>query len=370
MKNRLDETFWSAPPSLPDGLELVRTERILSRRPGPGGEDVRDMVDMRWGGGRARLLMGYKASLLARDVPSLRRRLDEDGERWRRLSTHASHQVLLPAIVTAGASPSVVEACIAEGLAVFDLRGTVAIRGPGVFVHVEGKGKLPHLSKARSRMFTGASARVVRTLLSAPEQPKTAQSMAAEIGAGYATAFNALSRLEQEGFVVRQSPRTGFILRDPLRLLRAWIESGEGTARAVESFYAPAVDEATLGRAYDAIAKEGIKGIWSLASALLPVEAHVSGLPHGIYLSGSIAPLEDALGLRRVTPHNFVVLRAEAAAETDKGGIYSDPRVLPHGLGVAPAQLMVDCAAVGGRGAEQARFLLQRYSDSLRGIVS
>ena len=194
----------------------------------------------------------------------------------------------------------------------------------------------------------------------------TAQAMAAEVRAGYATTFNALSRLEQEGFVVRESPRSGFVLRDPLRLLRAWIESGERTAVAVDSFYAPAVDGWALTAARIALTESGVKGIWSLASGLLPDEAHASGLPHGIYLSGSIAPLEKALRLRRVTPHNFLVLRAEAAAETDAGGIYAYPRDLPHGPGVGLPQLAADCAAAGGRGPEQARFLLQRYAEMLR----
>src|SRR5690606_4426801 len=128
-----------------------------------------------------------------------------------------------------------------------------------------------------------------------------------------------LTRLEHEGFVERQSPRTGFVLRDPVRLLRTWIESGERTAQAVEAYYAPAVGADALTRAWDSLQEQGVKGIWSLASATAREDLHVSGLPHGIYLAGSAAPLERTLQLRRVTPHNFLVLRADPAAETDAG---------------------------------------------------
>ena len=41
------------------------------------------------------------------------------------------------------------------------------------------------------------------------------------------------------------------------------------------------------------------------------------------------------------------------------------PRSLPHGQGVAVPQLAVDFAQAGGRGPEQAEFLLERYAAAL-----
>ncbi len=105
--------------------------------------------------------------------------------------------------------------------------------------------------------------------------------------------------------------------------------------------------------------------MFTLASALLPDEVNVSGLPHGIYLGGDAAPVAAALGLRRITPHNFLVLRAEPAAESDAGGIYLLPRALPHGQGIAIPQLVVDFAQAGGRGPEQAEYLLESYAATL-----
>lgn len=366
MASNLIEEFWRSPPKLPDGLKLSRLERMISSRPGPGGQEVHDLVELLWSKGRVRLLLGYKTPLLARDVPKIHARLVESGRNFQRLSTDRSQAAPLSAVVTDAASPSVIEASTSEGLSIFDQRGTAIVRGPGVFIHVLGRGKAPLAPLARGGGFRGVPGRVARVLLAEPNVPRTAQEMATLVDAGYSTTYNALARLEREGFAERRSPRTGFFLRDPIRLLRKWMESGEWTASAVESYYAPDVTVEALARAQKALSDRGIKGIWSLASAVMPDDLHVSGLPHGIYLSGSVEPLKRTLRLRRVTPHNFLVLRCEPAAETSAGGVYMRPRALPHGPGVSLAQLIIDCAGIGGRGREQAEFLLNRYAALIR----
>jgi hypothetical protein len=92
----------------------------------------------------------------------------------------------------------------------------------------------------------------------------------------------------------------------------------------------------------------------------------VAGLPHGLYVSGDVAPIEEALHLERATtPHNLLVLRAEPAAETSEAGIYGFTRPLPYGAGVALAQLASDFATSGGRGREQAERLVELYAKGL-----
>lgn len=360
------EAFWKDPPELPNGLEILRLERTITNRRGPGGQDVNDVVELRWPSGRVRLLLGYKTPLLARDVPRLRARLLESARQWQRLSSDPTEAVPLPAIATDAASPSVIEACVSEGVAVFDRRGTAIVRAPGVFVHVLGTRRAPLPPVRRGGLFRGAAGRVARVLLTEPTVPRTAQEMATLVDAGYSTTYMALARLEREGFAERRSSHTGFYLRDPLRLLRAWLESGEHTVSATEGYYAPDLSVEALVRGQEALVEHGVRGIWSLASAIEADDLHVSGLPHGIYLSGTVAPLEKALRLRRTTPHNFLVLRAEAASETTAGGVYWKSQVYRHGPAVSLVQQIVDCASVGGRGREQAEFLIDRYAESLR----
>jgi len=91
----------------------------------------------------------------------------------------------------------------------------------------------------------------------------------------------------------------------------------------------------------------------------------VAGLPHGVYVSGDVVPFEESLELKRTTPHNFLVLRADPAADTAAGGIYAFTRTLPHGYGVSLPQLAVDLAGVGGRGDEQSERLIEIFAKGL-----
>lgn len=92
----------------------------------------------------------------------------------------------------------------------------------------------------------------------------------------------------------------------------------------------------------------------------------MAGLPHGLYVSGDVSPIEEALKLEpATTPHNFLVLRAEPAAETPDAGIYGFTRTLPYGAGVALPQLTSDFATAGGRGRDQAERLVDLYARAL-----
>jgi hypothetical protein len=62
----------------------------------------------------------------------------------------------------------------------------------------------------------------------------------------------------------------------------------------------------------------------------LPQEVFSAALPHGLYASGDFSAAENALGLRRITPYNFLLLRPHPAVDTDAGGIYCAPRALPR----------------------------------------
>ncbi|HTP27992.1 MAG TPA: hypothetical protein VMK12_20350, partial [Anaeromyxobacteraceae bacterium] len=157
----------------------------------------------------------------------------------------------------------------------------------------------------------------------------------------------------------------GTALRDGAGLLKAWARSGERTAVRVTPYFAPNTRTEALAAAEKASRAAGVSSVFTLASALLPPEAFVSGLAHGVYVSGDLTPLEEALQLEHATPHNFIVLRADPAADTVASGIYAFTRTLSHGQGVALPQLTVDFLGVGGRGGEQAERLIDLYAKNL-----
>jgi hypothetical protein len=354
-----------APLGLPAGLEFTPLEAIVIPQRGPGGLAAFELADLRWSGSSVRLLVHFRVPLHSRDVARLKARLEAviDERRRRQQATGKVPDVVLPALITDAATPRLIDACAGSNVALLDQRGTVIVHGGGAYIHTIGEGQVSRPSRART--FAGKGCRIVRLLLSEPATAHLGLELSKRSETSYGYTHAVLTRLEQEGYVTRSSPRSGFRTKDPAGLLRAWIESGERTAVAVEAFNAPATTTEALARADAARRAAGISGLFALAGALLPNEVHVSGLPHGMYLGGDIAPVVEALGLRRITPHNFLILHAEPAAESPAGGIYLSPRTLPHGQGVALPQLVVDFARAAGRGPEQAEYLLERYAAAL-----
>lgn len=374
----LRDAYWAAPPKLPDGLALERREPIAVTRPGRGGTAIYDLLDLVTPTGRVPLLAAYQTRLLASHVEKLKERLVSLSQQRRERKTAEGVRAIaeiVPAIVTDVAKPTVIDACRRAGVAVLDQRGTVVVSAGSVFVFVEGKGIVERAW--RGRLFSGKASRVVRFLLTKAAfepvvVPRTAQAIASECELSYVYAHGVLTKLEREGFVDRKSSHAGFRLKDPLGLLRAWIASGERTAVAVESFYAPATTQAALaGAAKKLKDATGDAPLFSLASALEPDELHVAGLPHGAYWTGELAPLVEAFGLRRTTPHNFLVLRPDPLVWTAAGGLLliNGGRPEPGGadgwLRVALPQLTADFAALPARGREQADFLVGAYAKRL-----
>ena len=183
-------------------------------------------------------------------------------------------------------------------------------------------------------------------------------------GAAHAT----VTKLESLGFLHRESPRSGYRLQNPVGLLNEWLASGEAKFHHSLAFNAPSTRTEDLRLARDHLLSEtGQAPLWTLASGLLPNEVFVSGLPHGAYLNGSPELLVRALNLRDVTPHNFLILVPRPEDQTEFGGLYDSPRDgLPHGKSICLPQLAADFSALGGRGREQSRFLVDEFAKKIQ----
>jgi hypothetical protein len=370
----LRESFWALPPELPDGLRLERREPIVVTRPGRGGASVFELIDL--SAPSLELIAAYQSRLLAGQVSKLKRQLETVGSQRierQRAEGRTTPAALHPAIITDAAKPSVIEACQRESVAILDSRGTCIVSAGGVFVYV--KGKRPIERRWKGSLFSGKASRIVRFLLTkAAFEPalkhRSVQAFATECDLSHAYSHGVLNKLEREGFVDRTTARGGFHVKDPLGLLRAWVESGERTAAAVEGFYAPDTTAERLAKAAKLVEEaEDISIVFSLASALEPDQVHVAGLPHGAYWPGDLAAIVEALNLKRTTPHNFLVLRPDPLVWTEAGGVLmSDPEqvaTLPVYPRVALPQVIADFATLSGRGRQQADFLVGVYAKRL-----
>lgn len=360
------DLFWAQPPPLPTGLRLAQLESIVVPRRGRGGESVFDIARLQTPSASALLVIAFRSPATGKDALAARDQLRTvvDDLRRRSAATSTAGIPYLPVLATEVATPTVIDACVREGLGVIDRRGTLILHSGPVYVHVEGNAPVERTS--RIRLFSGKACRVVRVLLAQPEQRFRPSDLASTARTSYAFAHGVLSKLERDGFLARSSPRSGFLVRDAAGLLKAWITSGEQTAVRVTPYFAPNTRPEALAAAEAAARASNVKTVFTLASALLPGEAFVAGLPHGLYVSGDVSPIEEALKLEpATTPHNFLVLRAEPAAETPEAGIYGFTRPLPYGAGVALPQLASDFATAGGRGREQADRLVDLYAKAL-----
>jgi hypothetical protein len=333
---------------------------------GRGGSTRSELARLESPSGSTLLLIAIVPSLVAADIPRVRERLDKliTDLRSRAIALERS-RLIVPAIATVTAHPSIIAACDTEQLGLFDSRGTIILRAPSLYVNIQiAKGEHARPKAARDlTLFRGKTARVIRVLLQNPNLTYTTRTLAGEADTSFGLTLRVLNRLEAEGSVRRKSPKSGYRLVQPERLLRSWIESGESTAVETLRFYAPSTAHALLSRVTQALQGTGMRSVFTLASGLLPDEAHVAALPHGIYLSGSIEPVREALGLKETTPHNFFILRAHPTSMSEHGGIFSGTRSLPWGAGVSLPQLAVDCAGVAGRGRDQAMRLLELFAD-------
>lgn len=359
------DAFWSAPPPLPTGLRLIQLEPVVVPRRGRGGESVFDVARLQTPSATVTLVIAFRSNVTPQGVLKVRDQLRTVIDDLRLRGGGGGGPVLsyFPTLATDVASTSVVDACVRESVALLDRRGTVIVHEGPVYVHVVGHAAVER--STRVRLFSGKACRVVRYLLAHPDLRAKAQEVASGAKTSYAFAHGVLTKLEREGFVARRSPRAGFRLRDGAGLLKAWARSGERTAVRVTPYFAPNTRAEVLAGAEKASRAAGVNSVFTLASALLPPEVFVSGLPHGAYVSGDVAPFEEALKLERTTPHNFLVFRADPAADTAAAGIYAFTRTLVHGQGVALPQLAVDFTGAGGRGGEQAERLIDFYAKSL-----
>ena len=289
-------------------------------------------------------LIAYRPRLLPAQVVRLGQRL-RAADAQLRLRDRGVQRSRVLLLATESAGPGTLRVCERERLGLIDLRGTVLVPAGDVFVKVigtEGAKREP-----RTPLFYGKGGRIVRALLNAPSEIRTIRAISAAVEASYAYTFDTVHRLEQEGFVYRRSPRSGVILRDPIGLLGAWIESGERTAATIEPFYARSTGVSALKRGLQRLQERGGRGIFTLGSGLSPEAVTVTALPHGLYSGASSQWLQEAFELRPQTPHNFLVLRPDPIADTDKGGIAGSVRELPQGPAVSIPQLIVDLHGMG-----------------------
>lgn len=372
---KLRDGFWQTPPSRPPGLDL---ERAGSAFAGQAGE-VCELIDVRIEGVRPFTLVAtYLSRLLVAEISGVKASLSKAIERLR--GGESIKGAYVPAVVTDIAKPTAIEACLRNGIAVLDMRGTCVIRTSGIYIYVVGAD--PVEVPAKNRIYAGGSSLIVRHLLTTvafqpSETAKTVQVIARHVGLSYSHAHGIMMRLERDGFLFRASSRRGFRLLDPVALLRAWRDSKERTARVLQGFHLASTSRGALAEGARRLQQAtGYAPLFTLGSALTDEEGFATAACHGVYCRGDLSGIAECFELGTEKPYNFYALVPHDDVWTDRGGLLErDPSRIgvsePAGLvRVSLPQLVVDFATLPVEDVEKSDTLLLSYSKLVKSVRS
>lgn len=259
----------------------------------------------------------------------------------------------IPVVGVPYMGPVGIEHCEQAGVGWMDLSGNARISAPGVRIRVEGR---PNRFKGAGRpasAFAPKSSRIARWLLMHPHATATQKEIAEATGMGEGYTSRVVSRLEEDGLIVRN--REGEIgVRDPDLLLDAWRQDYDFEKHRIVRAHAPARSgEELMSRiaakfddADVTYAMTGLAAAWLLHrfAAFRLVSLYVDPLP--------TAELLEDLGLRQVDQGENTWL----IAPKDEG-VFHGRRQVESIQCVHPVQAYLDLAAHPERAGEAAAAL-------------
>lgn len=269
---------------------------------------------------------------------------------------------LYPMVAAPYISESVQARCKELGVGYIDLNGTFALILDDVYVDVVRPATAFKNPQGIKNVFSGKSRRVIRVLLTNPFRPYRLDELASETDLSVGQVSQVTRELQKDGLLDRTAE--GSILNRPRRLLRVFAQELKNDYlknRVVLHAFSetPPMELAHgLGQICE---RRGIGCAFTLASGVEPTERNVREEMTAAYVSVPPDQLQGDLRLEKVGKGaNVLLMRPPSTDSTDQGGVFYRPRKLMNGLtAVNPVQLYVDFTLHGGRGEEQADFLME-----------
>lgn len=278
------------------------------------------------------------------------------------LHRSGSYQDLYPMVAAPYISESVQSRCKELGVGYIDLNGTLALIHKDVYIDVVRPATAFKNPQGIKNIFSGRSRRILRVLLVHPYQPYRLEQLASDTKLSVGQVSQVLRRLQDDGFVARNSE--GCFLNQPRKLLRSFAQELKGDYlqnRIVFSGFSEK-EPLFLAESLSQFCKQrDIRHAFTLGSGLESNERNVREQLTAAYISVPPEGLRDDLQLEAVGKGaNVLLMMPPETDNTDAGGVFYQPRTLTNGLtGVNPVQLYVDFTLHGSRGQEQANFLVE-----------
>jgi DNA-binding MarR family transcriptional regulator len=268
---------------------------------------------------------------------------------------------LYPMLAAPYISESVQRRCKEVGVGYIDLNGTFAVIHKNIYVDVVRPAVEFKNPQGIKNIYSPRSRRVLRVLLAHPYTSFRLEELASKAQVSLGQVAQVTKRLHEQGYLERTS--NGRHLARPrklLRLLAQELKSDYATNRNVVQAFTELPAKAVADSITELCARKGIEFAFTLASGLESHERNVRQELTAAYVGVTAAEVQSELRLEAVgRGANVIIMTAPEQDNTTAGGVFYERRTLSNGLiAVNPVQLYIDFMLQGGRGEEQAEFLL------------
>lgn len=278
------------------------------------------------------------------------------------LRASAEYGEVYPMVGAPYISESVQNRCKELGVGYVDLNGNLLLARGSIYVDVIRPATAYKNPQGIKRIFSGRSRRIARVLLVNPFKPYRLEEIASEAQVSVGQVFQVTKRLHEYGFLER-TPK-GRMLTKPRQLLRLFTKE-VGTDYQEKRHVFRGFSEMPPARMAEQLARFCEKGrircAFTLSSGLEPHERNLREDLTAAYMDIDADEIRNELRLEAVGKGaNVVLMTPPEPDNTDAGGVFYKSRKLANGMeGVNPIQLFIDFSLQGGRGEEQAEFLME-----------
>lgn len=263
----------------------------------------------------------------------------------------------VPTLCSRNISERVAGLCRGQGVSYLDEAGNCRISAPGFYLQVSGKRLVKPAKQPHADPFAAKSSRIVRVLLSHPQQGWQVQELAKEAAVSLGLVAKIKQALLELAFVEERNRRVH--LRDPKGLFDAWAAAYEPAADSLRLYVMQkpgALERALAGWCQDKqlrYALTHLAGAWRMAPTVR--YQHSTVYVDAATESAAIAGLVQDLRAKPVDTGANLVLRTPADPF-----VFYDAREIDAVQVVSALQLYLDLKGDPGRGREAAQEILER----------
>jgi len=259
-------------------------------------------------------------------------------------------------------SESIQNRCKELGIGYVDLNGTLLLSRNNIYVDVVRPATSNKNPQGIKRIFSGRSRRIARVLLVHPFKPFRLGEIATEAQLSVGQVYQVTKRLHEDGFLERTPD--GRMLTKPRQFLRLFAKELRADYRegmCVFRGFTELPPSQIAQELANLCEKRRIRCAFTLSSGLEPHERNLREDVTAAYVDIDPNEIRDELRLEAVGKGaNVILMTPPESDNTDAGGVFYQTRKLANGLqGVNPIQLVIDFSLQGGRGEEQAEFLME-----------